>query len=81
MLRENDTTPIGLGFRVVRGGSAVVGVSAGDPEPRVVLSTFLSTAAEGDRLSLEPYHVASEMVRGTDGRSSAEAATAVAEGR
>jgi hypothetical protein len=81
MLRESDTTPIGLGFRVVRGGSVVVGVSAGDPEPRVVLSTFLPTAAKGDRLSLEPYHVASEMVRGADGRASAEAAAAVAEGR
>ena len=41
MLRENDTAPIGLGFRVVRGGSVVVGVSAGDREPRVVLSTLL----------------------------------------
>ena len=48
-------TPIGLGFRVIRGGSVVVGVSAGDREPRVVLSTLLATAAEGDRLSLEPY--------------------------
>ena len=81
MLRENDRPPIGLGFRVVRGGSVVVGVCAGDPEPRIVLSTFLPTAAEDDRLSIEPYHVASEMVRGADGRASAEAATAVAEGR
>ena len=40
-------TPIGLGFRVMRGGSVVVGVSAGDREPRVVLSTLLATAAEG----------------------------------
>src|SRR5262249_46133791 len=72
---------IGLGFRVVRGGSVVVGVSAGEREPRVVLSTFLATAREGDRLSLEPYHVAAEMVRGADGGASAGAVAAVAEGR
>jgi len=73
-------TPIGLGFRVIRGGSVVVGVSAGDREPRVVLSTLLATAAEGDRLSLEPYYVASQMTRGADGGASAEAEAAVAEG-
>src|SRR5215469_14793394 len=77
----HTVTPIGLGFRVIRGGSVVVGVSAGDREPRVVLSTLLATAAEGDRLSLEPYYVASQMMRGADGGASAEAAAAVAEGR
>src|SRR5262249_2675118 len=74
-------TPMGLGFRVTRGGGVVVGVSAGNREPRVVLSTFLAPAAEGDRLSLEPYYVASQMMRGADGGASAEAAAAVAEGR
>jgi hypothetical protein len=73
--------PIGLGFRVVSGGSVVVGVSARDREPRVLLSTFLATATEGDRLSLEPYHVAAEMMHGSDGRPSAEATDAVAEAR
>jgi len=73
-------TRIGLGFRVVRGGSVVVGVSADEREPLVVLSTFLATAREGDRLSLEPYHVAAEMVRSADGEDLADAAAAVAKG-
>ena len=66
--------PVALGFRAQRGGSVVVGVAAG---PRILLSTFLSTAAEGDRLSLEPYHVAFEMGR----EATPEAKAAVAEGR
>lgn len=68
-------TRIGLGFRVVRGGSVVVGVSADEREPSVVLSTFLATAHEGDRLSLEPHHVAAEIVRSTDGGDLAAADT------
>jgi hypothetical protein len=74
-------TRIGLGFRVVRGGSVVVGVSADEREPRVVLSTLLATAGKDDRLSLEPYHVAAEMVRSADGGDLAAAAAAVAKGR
>lgn len=73
-------TPIALGFRAGRGGSVVVGVAA-DPLPRVVLSTFLATAAEGDRLAFEPYQVAYEMPRGEGGGPTAEAAATVAEGR
>jgi hypothetical protein len=90
--RDSATTSIGLGFRAGRGGAVVVGVAADGREPRVVLSAFLATAAEGDRLSLEPYHVAFEMERGPGGAvttqrankdyaPSAEAAAAVAEGR
>jgi hypothetical protein len=71
-------TPIALGFRAIRGGSVVVGVAA---EPHVVLSTFLATAAEGDRLSLEPYHVAFGMKRDPKGGVSTDAVAAVAEGR
>ena len=74
-------TPIALGFRAGRGGSVVVGVAAGGPLPRVVLSTFLATAAEGDRLAFEPYQVAYEMPRGEDGGPTAAAAATVAEGR
>jgi hypothetical protein len=74
-------TPIALGFRAVRGGSVVVGVAADRPLPRVVLSTFLATAAEGDRLAFEPYQVAYELPRGEGGGPSAEAAATVAEGR
>jgi hypothetical protein len=59
----------------------VVGVAVEDDEPRVLLSTFLATGAEGDRLSLEPYRVAHELARGPQGGASAEAAAAVAEGR
>jgi hypothetical protein len=73
-------TRIGLGFRVVRGGSVVVGVSAGESEPRAVLSTFLATASKDDRLSLEPYHVAAEMVRRGNGGNLADVAAAVAKG-
>ncbi len=74
-------TPIGLGFRAGRGGSVVVGVAVDSGEPRVVLSRVLETATEGDRLSFEPYHVASEMERGPDGEVTSAAAAAVAEGR
>ena len=74
-------TPIALGFRAVRGGSVVVGVAADRPLPRVVLSTFLATAAEGDRLAFEPYQVAYELPRGEGGGPTAQAAATVAEGR
>lgn len=74
-------TPIALGFRAGRGGAVVVGVAADGPSPRVVLSTFLPTAADGDRLAFEPYQVAYEMPRGEGGGPTAEAAAVVAEGR
>jgi hypothetical protein len=59
----------------------VVGVAVEDDEPRVLLSTFLATGAEGDRLSLEPYGFAHALARGPQGGASAEAVAAVAEGR
>jgi hypothetical protein len=71
--------PIGLGFRAGRGGGVVVGVATDGREPRVVLSAFLATAAEGDRLSAEPYRVAAEMVR--NGAATADAGAVVADGR
>jgi hypothetical protein len=70
---------VALGLRAQRGGSVVVGVDAAGP--RVVLNAFLATAADGDRLAFEPYHVAYELPRGADGRASPEAVEAVAEGR
>jgi hypothetical protein len=73
--------PIGLGFRALKGGSVVVCVAGNRSEPQVVLSTFLATAAEGDRLALEPYRVAAEMAQDPRGAVPAEAAAAVAEGR
>ncbi len=70
---------IGLGFRAGRGGSVVVGVTVMGGEPSIALSTFLATAAEGDRIAYEPYHVAAERMR--DGAAFSEAAAIVAEGR
>src|SRR5882757_9937679 len=78
---QSAMTKVGLGLRSGRGGSVVVGVALGGREPLVVLSTFLATSAEGDRLSFEPYHVAAEMERDKHGFVSAKAASAVAEGR
>jgi hypothetical protein len=79
--RTTASAPIALGLRAARGGGLVVGLAIEGGEPRAVLSGFLATAAEGDRLALEPYHVAAGMARGPQGRASAEAAAAVAEGR
>lgn len=78
--RSSGADLVGLGFRALKGGSAVVGVVVDDGDPRIVLSTFLPTAAAGDRLALEPYRVAYEMKRGPNGGVSTEAAAAVAEG-
>ena len=78
--RKGPTGPIGLGFRALKGGGAVVGIILDQGEPRVVVSAFLPTAAEGDRLALEPYRVAYEMERGPSGEASREAAAAVVEG-
>jgi hypothetical protein len=78
--RKNAGSPVALGFRAVRGGGVTVAVALKDDEPAVVLSTFLATGAEGDRLSQEPYHVAVVMPRGPGGGPSAEAESAVAEG-
>lgn len=79
-MKTNRAT-IALGFRALRGGSVVVGVAVDGRKPRIVLSTFLATAADGDRLAFEPYQVAFEMPRGRSGRASAKAVAAVAEGR
>jgi hypothetical protein len=72
---------VALGLRARKGGAVVVGLAVEDGEPRVLISTFLATSAEGDRLSLEPYRVAAEMARGPQAGASAEAAAAVAKGR
>jgi hypothetical protein len=76
-MTSERTTPVGLGLRALKGGAVVVGVAIEAGEPRLFLSTFLATAAEGDRLAFEPYHVAAETGRG----ASADAASVVAEGR
>jgi hypothetical protein len=63
----------------MRGGAITVGVTLDKGEPRIVLSSFLATGTDDDRLSLEPYHVAADMC--PNGKVSAKAAAAVAEGR
>jgi hypothetical protein len=75
-------TPVALGFRAQRGGSVVVGVALEAGAPRVVLNAFLATAAPGDRLAFEPYHVVYEMAGGPT-REAAPAAvvSALAEAR
>jgi len=71
---------IGLGFRAGRGGSVVIGIATTKGEPRLVLSMFLATAAAGDRLAFEPYHVAAEIIQTGQG-DFAVAQAAVDEGR
>jgi hypothetical protein len=73
--------PAALGFRAGRGGSVAVAVAVDGRAPVALLSTYLATATEGDRLAFEPYHVAFEMPRGADGQPTDAAAAAVAEGR
>ena len=75
------SSPVALGFRAGRGGSVVVAVAAEGGAPRLLLSAYLATAAEGDRIAYEPYHVAYEMPRGPGGEPSEAAAAIVAEGR
>ena len=70
---------VAFGFRAVRGGAVAVAVAVEDGAPRIVQSAFLATAADGDRLAFEPYHVAVEEARGPQGL--AAAAAAIAEGR
>jgi hypothetical protein len=74
-------TPVALGIRAIRGGGIVIAVTLDRNKPRVTLSSFIATSTEGDRLSLEPYHVAVEMKRRADGKPSADAIAAVTEGR
>jgi hypothetical protein len=74
--------PVTLGLQATRGGSIVVAVTHQRHEaPRVVLSTFLPTAAADDRIALEPYHVAAEIVRSQSTGALARAEATVREGR
>lgn len=73
--------PLAIGLRAMRGGAVVVAMAAEGGEPRLALSTWLPTAAEGDRLAFEPYHVAAEMAGGPTDQVPPEIAAAVAEGR
>ncbi len=79
--RRETATPVGLGLRAIKGGAVIVGVAVERGEPRIVVSRFLATSVEGDRLSLEPYHVAAEFRRDPQGGASPEAVATVVEGR
>lgn len=72
---------VAIGLRAYKGGALVVCVNLEQGAPRVVLSTAMAICAEGDRLSREPYRVASELPRAPDGHATVEAVDAVAEGR
>ena len=71
----------GLGLRAFKGGAVVVGVAIVEGEPCVVLSTVLETCTQGDRLSFEPYRLATETPRESSGSAALEAVAIVAEGR
>ena len=79
--KRKSKSSAALGLRAIRGGAVAVAVALERSAPRVVLSSFLATGTEDDRLSLEPYHVAAAMKRPPGGGASAEAVAAVAEGR
>ncbi|MFA6113165.1 MAG: hypothetical protein WC729_04215 [Sphingomonas sp.] len=81
MSEQRNDGLLGVGLRALKGGAVVVALAVDQDEPRILLSTFLATHDAGDRLSLEPYGVAAGMPRGPDGKASAEAAAAVAQGR
>lgn len=72
---------VALGLRAGRGGALAVAVGMQSGEPRLVLSTTIATAAEGDRIAFEPYHVAFEIAGGAKGEVPPEAAAVVADGR
>jgi hypothetical protein len=71
---------IGLGLRASKGGASAVGLAVERGEPRVLISTFIKTSADDDRLSLEPYGVAREMAA-TSQNDLEGAIKAVADGR
>ncbi|MBW8745835.1 MAG: hypothetical protein JF628_16145 [Sphingomonas sp.] len=58
-----------------------VGLRIEQGEPRLLVSAFLKTHEDGDRLSLEPYRVAAEMAAGARGVTADGVKAAVAEGR
>lgn len=47
-----------LGFRAHKGSVDVVGVTVEAGTPRLVHSAIVKTAPDGDRIAMEPYHVA-----------------------
>lgn len=71
-----DGLRTGLGLRAQKGGAVVVAVALAADAPRLILSSFVTSHAEDDRLALEPYAVAAEAARNGSG----DAAALVAKG-
>ena len=69
---------VALGLRAMRGGAVMVAVGLEQDDTHLLLSSFLATADDGDRLSREPYHVAAEFAAAG---AAGDAERAVAEGR
>lgn len=66
----------GLGLKAQRGGAVAVVIAVEAGAPVVKVASFIATAAEGDRLALEPYRLAYEMTQ-----AGQEAQAAVTDGR
>ena len=73
--------PVAIGLRAQRGGAVAVAVAVRQGQPQVLVSSLVETCAAGDPLSLGPYGAAAALPRDPQGRATAEAAAAVAEGR
>src|SRR5689334_5053337 len=72
---------VAVGLRAQKGGALIVAVRVGEEGPEVLLSTTIATHEPSDRISLEPYRVASEIAHCGSNGALAEAADTVAEGR
>ena len=57
---------IGLGLRAQKGGAIAVVIAIAAGEPRLIRADIVATAADGDRLALEPYRVAYETAQAGD---------------
>ena len=69
-----------IGLRAGKGGAVAVALAASNDKLRLLASCFLPTHDEDDTLALEPYRIAAEMVKASQG-DTASAAKTVAEGR
>jgi hypothetical protein len=56
--KHNNICPAGLGFRAHIGWAAAVAVIEDHGAPQLVHSSIVQTGERGDRVSMEPYHVA-----------------------
>jgi len=71
---------LGLGLRAKRGGALLVVMAVGADGPACLFSGEIHTAAPGDRLAFEPFHVAREHVLAAGDDSVETARRLVADG-